>query len=232
MPKKRSKRYEKAAEVVEDRPYALAEAVETLKKFPAPKFDPTVTLSFRIGVDAKKSDQMVRGSVSLPHGTGRNVRVVVFAQGEAAKAASEAGADHVGFEDMIKKVQDGFTDFDAAVATPDAMGEVRKIARVLGPRGLMPNPKTGTVTDDTASAVQAVKAGKVDYKLDKNANISAGIGKASFSEDQLRENAEALIESVVKAKPASAKGNYIENITIAATMLPGLKLENTAALTE
>ncbi|MEO1824561.1 MAG: 50S ribosomal protein L1 [Roseibacillus sp.] len=232
MPKKRSKRYEKAAEVVEDRPYALAEAVETLKKFPAPKFDPTVTLSFRIGVDAKKSDQMVRGSVSLPHGTGRNVRVVVFAQGEAAKAATEAGADHVGFEDMIKKVQDGFTDFDAAIATPDAMGEVRKIARVLGPRGLMPNPKTGTVTDDTASAVQAVKAGKVDYKLDKNANISAGIGKASFSEDQLRENAEALIESVVKAKPASAKGNYIENITIAATMLPGLKLENTAALTE
>jgi len=218
--------------VVEDRPYALAEAVETLKKFPAPKFDPTVTLSFRIGVDAKKSDQMVRGSVSLPHGTGRNVRVVVFAQGEAAKAATDAGADHVGFEDMIKKVQDGFTDFDAAVATPDAMGEVRKIARVLGPRGLMPNPKTGTVTDDTASAVQAVKAGKVDYKLDKNANISAGIGKASFSEDQLRENAEALIESVVKAKPASAKGNYIENITIAATMLPGLKLENTAALTE
>ncbi|HAO95526.1 MAG: 50S ribosomal protein L1 [Roseibacillus sp.] len=232
MPKKRSKRYEKAAEVVEDRPYALAEAVETLKKFPAPKFDPTVTLSFRIGVDAKKSDQMVRGSVSLPHGTGRNVRVVVFAQGEAAKAATEAGADHVGFEDMIKKVQDGFTDFDAAIATPDAMGEVRKIARVLGPRGLMPNPKTGTVTDDTASAVQAVKAGKVDYKLDKNANISAGIGKASFSEDQLRENAEALIESVVKAKPASAKGNYIENITIAATMLPGLKLENNAALTE
>ena len=232
MPKKRSKRYEKAAEVVEDRPYALAEAVETLKKFPAPKFDPTVTLSFRIGVDAKKSDQMVRGSVSLPHGTGRNVRVVVFAQGEAAKAATDAGADHVGFEDMIKKVQDGFTDFDAAVATPDAMGEVRKIARVLGPRGLMPNPKTGTVTDDTASAVQAVKAGKVDYKLDKNANISAGVGKASFSEDQLRENAEALIESVVKAKPASAKGNYIENITIAATMLPGLKLENTAALTE
>ncbi len=218
--------------MVEDRPYALAEAVETLKKFPAPKFDPTVTLSFRIGVDAKKSDQMVRGSVSLPHGTGRNVRVVVFAQGEAAKAATEAGADHVGFEDMIKKVQDGFTDFDAAVATPDAMGEVRKIARVLGPRGLMPNPKTGTVTDDTASAVQAVKAGKVDYKLDKNANISAGIGKASFSEDQLRENAEALIESVVKAKPPSAKGNYIENITIAATMLPGLKLENTAALTE
>ena len=191
-----------------------------------------MTLSFRIGVDAKKSDQMVRGSVSLPHGTGKNVRVVVFAQGDAAKAATDAGADHVGFEDLIKKVQDGFTDFDAAVATPDAMGEVRKIARVLGPRGLMPNPKTGTVTDDTAAAVNAVKAGKVDYKLDKNANISAAIGKASFSEGQLTENAEALIESVIKAKPASAKGNYIENITIAATMLPGLKLENTAAITE
>ena len=232
MARKRSKRYEKAAEAVEDRPYALAEAVGTLKKFPAPKFDPTVTLSFRIGVDSKKSDQMVRGSVTLPHGTGKNVRVVVFVQGDAAKAATEAGADHVGFEDLIKKVQDGFTDFDAAIATPDAMAEVRKIARVLGPRGLMPNPKTGTVTEDTAAAVNAVKAGKVDYKLDKNANISAAIGKVSFSEAQLEENASALIDSVVKAKPASAKGNYIENITITATMLPGLKLENNSAVTE
>ena len=232
MARKRSKRYEKAAEAVEDRPYALAEAVGTLKKFPAPKFDPTVTLSFRIGVDSKKSDQMVRGSVTLPHGTGKNVRVVVFAQGDAAKAATEAGADHVGFEDLIKKVQDGFTDFDAAIATPDAMAEVRKIARVLGPRGLMPNPKTGTVTEDTAAAVNAVKAGKVDYKLDKNANSSAAIGKVSFSEAQLEENASALIDSVVKAKPASAKGNYIENITITATMLPGLKLENNSAVTE
>ena len=232
MARKRSKRYEKAAEAVEDRPYALAEAVGTLKKFPAPKFDPTVTLSFRIGVDSKKSDQMVRGSVTLPYGTGKNVRVVVFAQGDAAKAATEAGADHVGFEDLIKKVQDGFTDFDAAIATPDAMAEVRKIARVLGPRGLMPNPKTGTVTEDTAAAVNAVKAGKVDYKLDKNANISAAIGKVSFSEAQLEENASALIDSVVKAKPASAKGNYIENITITATMLPGLKLENNNAITE
>ena len=232
MASKRSKRYQKAAELVEDRPYALADAVGTLKKFPVPKFDPTVTLSFRLGVDPKKSDQMVRGSVTLPHGTGKNVRVAVFAQGDAAKTAGEAGADHVGFEDLIKKVQDGFTDFDAAIATPDAMGEVRKIARVLGPRGLMPNPKTGTVTEDTATAVKAVKAGKVDYKLDKNGNISAAIGKVSFSEEQLAENASSLIESVVKAKPASAKGNYIENVTIAATMLPGLKLENVAAATE
>jgi len=232
MANNRSKRYQKAAELVEDRPYALADAVGTLKKFPVPKFDPTVTLSFRLGVDPKKSDQMVRGSVALPHGTGKNVRVVVFAQGDAAKTAGEAGADHVGFEDLIKKVQGGFTDFDAAIATPDAMGEVRKIARVLGPRGLMPNPKTGTVTEDTAAAVKAVKAGKVDYKLDKNGNISAAIGKVSFSEEQLAENASSLIESVVKAKPASAKGNYIENVTIAATMLPGLKLENVSADTE
>jgi len=232
MANNRSKRYQKAAELVEERPYALADAVGTLKKFPVPKFDPTVTLSFRLGVDPKKSDQMVRGSVTLPHGTGKNVRVAVFAQGDAAKSADEAGADHVGFEDLIKKVQDGFTDFDAAIATPDAMGEVRKIARVLGPRGLMPNPKTGTVTEDTATAVKAVKAGKVDYKLDKNGNISAAIGKASFSEEQLAENASSLIKSVVKAKPASAKGNYIENVTIAATMLPGLKLENVSADTE
>ena len=232
MANKRSKRYRQAAELVESRPYALAEAVGTLKKFPSPKFDPTVTISFRMGVDPKKSDQMVRGSVTLPHGTGKNVRVAVFAKGDAAKAATEAGADHVGYEDLIKKVQEGFTDFDAAIATPDAMSEVRKIARVLGPRGLMPNPKTGTVTEDTSAAVKAAKAGKVDYKLDKNSNISAAIGKASFSEEQLQENAESLIESVVKAKPASAKGNYIENITLTGTMLPGLKLENNAATAE
>ena len=226
MATKRSKRYQKAAEQVEDRPYSLDDAVGTLKKFPAPKFDPTVTLSFRLGVDPKKSDQMVRGSVSLPHGTGKNVRVAVFAQGDAAKAAAEAGADFVGYEDLIKKVQGGFTDFDSAIATPDAMGEVRKIARVLGPRGLMPNPKTGTVTEDTAAAVLAAKAGKVDYKLDKNGNISAAIGKVSFSEDKLLENANSLIDNVSKAKPPSAKGNFIQSITLAASMCPGLRLEN------
>ncbi len=226
MATKRSKRYQKAAEQVEDRPYSLEDAVGTLKKFPAPKFDPTVTLSFRLGVDPKKSDQMVRGSVSLPHGTGKNVRVAVFAQGDAAKAATEAGADFVGYEDLIKKVQGGFTDFDSAIATPDAMGEVRKIARVLGPRGLMPNPKTGTVTEDTAAAVLAAKAGKVDYKLDKSGNISAAIGKVSFSEDKLLENANSLINNVSKAKPPSAKGNFIQTITLSASMCPGLRLEN------
>jgi len=224
---KRSKRYQKAAELVDiDKQYGLEDAVGIIKKFPAPKFDATVTLAFRLGVDPRKSDQMVRGSVALPHGTGKSVRVVVFASGDAAKAAEAAGADEVGMADLIKKVQEGFTDFDAAIATPDAMLEVRKIARVLGPRGLMPNPKTGTVTEDTASAVNAVKAGRIDYKLDKNGNVAAAVGKASFTEAQLVENTQALLDSVVKAKPASAKGNYIENVTLAASMCPGVALES------
>lgn len=231
MSKKRSKRYQEAAKLVESgKNYGLTEAVETLKKFPAPKFIPTVTLSFHLTVDPRKSDQMVRGSVSLPHGTGKNVRVVVFAQGEAAKAALEAGAEEVGFEDLIKKVQGGYVDFDAAVATPDAMAEVRKIARILGPRGLMPNPKTGTVTEDPAKAVREVKAGRVDYKVDKNSNVSAAIGKLSFTNEQLTENAQALIDSLVKARPASAKGAYIQASTIAAAMCPGLPLDNGAII--
>jgi len=226
MAKHRSKRYQKAAALVQPgKSYSLSDAVSTVKQFPAPKFIPTVTLSFHLGVDPRKSDQMVRGSVSLPHGTGRNVRVAVFAQGAAAEAAIAAGAEHVGYEDLIKKIQDGFTDFDSAIATPDAMTEVRKIARVLGPRGLMPNPKTGTVTDDTAKAVKEVKAGRIDYKLDKNGNVSASIGKVSFESEQLVENARALVDSVVRAKPASAKGNYIQSVTLAASMLPGLPLE-------
>jgi len=179
-------------------------------------------------VDPRKSDQMVRGSVSLPHGTGKEVRVVVFAQGDAAKAALDAGADVVGYEDLIKKIQEGFLDFDVAIATPDAMAEVRKIARVLGPRGLMPNPKTGTVTVDTPKAIKEVKAGRVDYKLDKSSNVSAAIGKTSFSEEQLIENATAMLESVMKSKPASAKGNFIQSVTIAAAMCPGMKIEPSA----
>lgn len=226
MAKHRSKRYKKASELVQTgKSYSLADAVSTVKQFPAPKFTPTVTLSFHLGVDPRKSDQMVRGSVSLPHGTGKNVRVAVFAQGAAAEAAKAAGAEFVGYDDLIKKVQEGFTDFDSAIATPDAMTEVRKIARVLGPRGLMPNPKTGTVTDDTAKAVKEVKAGRVDYKLDKNGNISGSIGKTDFAPDALLENARAFVDSVVRAKPASAKGNYIQAVTLAATMLPGIPLE-------
>ncbi len=227
MSKKRSKRYQEATKLVTpDKTYSIAEAVETLKKFPAPKFDPTVTVSFNLTVDPRKSDQMVRGNVSLPHGTGKNIRVMVFAKGDAAKAAQEAGADYVGFEDMIKKVQDGFVDFDTAVATPDAMTEVRKLARILGPRGLMPNPKTDTVTEDTAKAVKAVKAGRVDYKVDKNANISAGVGKLSFDADKIVENITALVQSVVKARPASAKGAYIAAVTIACSMCPGLPVDS------
>ena len=226
MAKTRSKRYQKAADLLEEgKTYSLTDAISTVKQFPAPKFNPTVTLSFRLGVDPRKSDQMVRGSVSLPHGTGKTVRVVVFAQGAAAEAAKKAGAEHVGYEDLIAKVKDGFTDFDAAIATPDAMAEVRKIARVLGPRGLMPNPKTGTVTDDTAKAVNEVKAGRVDYKLDKNGNIAAAIGKADFDAQQLEENAQALLDSVVRAKPASAKGNFIQSVTLTASMLPGVRLD-------
>ena len=222
----RSKRYKKAAALVSTgKSYTLTDAISTLKEFPAPKFTPTVTLSFHLGVDPRKSDQMVRGSVSLPHGTGKNVRVAVFASGAAAEAAKAAGAEHVGFEDLIKRVQEGFTDFDSAIATPDAMTEVRKIARVLGPRGLMPNPKTGTVTDDVAKAVKEVKAGRIDFKLDKNGNVAGSIGKASFDATQLTENARAFVDGVVRAKPASAKGNYIQSVTLAGTMLPGLPLE-------
>ena len=226
MAKHRSKRYQKAVALVEvGKSYSLNDAIGIVKQFPAPKFTPTVTLSFHLGVDPRKSDQMVRGSVSLPHGTGRNVRVAVFAQGAAAEAAIAAGAEHVGYEDLIKRVQEGFTDFDSAIATPDAMAEVRKIARILGPRGLMPNPKTGTVTDDTAKAVREVKAGRIDFKLDKNGNVSGSIGKASFDPVQLFENGRAFVEGVVRAKPAAAKGNYIRSATLAASMLPGLPLE-------
>lgn len=228
MSTKRSKRYEEAAKLVTPgKSYGVVEAVELMKSFPAPKFDPTVTVSFHLTVDPRKSDQMVRGSVALPHGTGKNVRVIVFAQGEAAAAAKAAGAEKVGFEDLIKEVQGGFLDFDSAIATPDAMAEVRKIARVLGPRGLMPNPKTGTVTDDTAKAVNEVKAGRVDFKVDRNANISAAVGKLSFDSDKLIENARALISAVVKARPAAAKGAYIAGATIACSMNPGLPLGNT-----
>ena len=226
MSTKRSKRYQEAAKLVTpNKNYSITEAVETMKSFPAPKFDPTVTVSFHLTVDPRKSDQMVRGSVSLPNGTGKNVRVLVFAQGDAAKAAQEAGAEFVGFEDLIKKVQEGFVDFDTAIATPDAMTEVRKVARVLGPRGLMPNPKTGTVTDDTAKAVKEVKAGRVDYKVDKNANISAAVGKLSFSNEGITENIVALIDSVVKARPTSAKGAYIESVTVSCAMCPGLPVD-------
>ncbi|MFV1993952.1 MAG: 50S ribosomal protein L1 [Verrucomicrobiales bacterium] len=227
MAKHRSKRYRQAAEQVEeDKHYSLAEAVGVLKKFPVAKFDETVTLSLRLGVDPKQSDQMVRGTCPLPHGSGKDVRVLVFAQGDAAVAATKAGADFVGYEDIIKKVSDGFSDFDVAVATPDAMSEVRKLGRFLGPRGLMPNPKTGTVTDDTAAAVKAVKAGRVDFKLDRNGNVAVPVGKVSFSDEALVENGEAVIDSVVRSRPASSKGVFITSMTMAATVSPGIKVDS------
>jgi large subunit ribosomal protein L1 len=226
MQAKRSKRYRAAAEKVDGRKnYPLEEAVNVLKTLPAPKFDQTVTLAFRLGVDPKQSDQMVRGTCPLPNGSGKTVRVLVFAQGDAAEAARAAGAEYVGYEDMIKKCQEGFQDFDVAVATPAAMAEVRKLGKVLGPRGLMPNPKTGTVTEDTAKAVKEVKAGRVEFKLDKNGNVAVPVGKFSFETKALVENGAAVIDAVIKARPASAKGTFLENVTLAATMLPGLRID-------
>jgi large subunit ribosomal protein L1 len=222
-----SKRYRKALELVDGKKaYGLKSAVEVLAKFPKAKFNETVDLAFRLGVDPKQSDQMVRGTVPLPHGSGKTVRVLVFAKnGPAADAAKAAGAEYVGFEDMIKKCQEGWTDFDIAVATPEAMGEVRKLGKVLGPRGLMPNPKTGTVTDDTARAVKEVKAGRVEFKVDKAGNIHVPIGKAAFTPTQLEENARSVIDAVVKARPSSVKGNYIETCTLSATMSPPVRLD-------
>ncbi len=226
MQKKRSKRYRAASELVDaKRYYPLEEAVKVLKTLPAPKFDQTVTLSLKLGVDPRQSDQMVRGTCPLPHGSGKSVRVLVFATGNSADAATEAGAEFVGFEDLIAKVQGGFADFDVAIATPSAMSEVRKLGRVLGPRGLMPNPKTGTVTDDTAAAVKAVKAGRVEFKLDKNANIAVPVGKFSFDEASLVENGTAVLQAIVKNRPATARGAFVDAITLSATMSPGLAID-------
>ena len=226
MALKRSKRYRSAAEKRDGaKVYPLAEAVALLKAMPQTKFDQTVTLAFRLGVDPKQSDQMVRGTTPLPHGSGKQVRVLVFAEGAAAEAARAAGAEFVGFKDMIEKCVGGFQDFDIAVATPGAMAEVRKLGKVLGPRGLMPNPKTGTVTDDTAKAVREVKAGRVEFKLDKNANIAVPFGKLSFTAEQLIENGSTVIDAVIKARPATAKGRFVDNIAIAATMTPGVTVD-------
>jgi len=230
MQKKHSKRFSAASEKVDSaKAYSLDEAIGLLKSLPAPKFDQTVTLSFRLGVDPKQSDQMVRGTCPLPNGSGKNVRVLVFAEGDAATAAREAGAEFVGFKDMIEKCVGGFQDFDVAIATPSAMAEVRKLGKVLGPRGLMPNPKTGTVTDDTAKAIKEVKAGRVEFKLDKNGNIAVPVGKFSFDVQALLENGSAVIDAVVKSRPASAKGKFVENLTLSATMLPGIKVETASA---
>src|SRR5215207_10065773 len=206
-----SKRYTKATEQVDaSKAYPLKNAVEVLAKFPKAKFNETIDLAFRLGVDPKQSDQMVRGTVPLPHGSGKTVKVLVFAKpGPAADAARAAGAEYVGFDDMIKKASEGWTDFDVAIATPEAMGEVRKLGKVLGPRGLMPNPKTGTVTEDTARAVKEVKAGRVEFKVDKGGNVHVPVGKTSFPANQLEENARSVIEALVRSRPSGVKGTFI-----------------------
>ena len=222
-----SKRHVKNAKLVEDRKaLPLREAIQVLVKFEKAKFNETVDLAFRLGVDPKQSDQMVRGTVPLPHGSGKNVRVLVFAKpGPTADAARAAGAEFVGFDDMIKKCTEGWVDFDVAVATPEAMVEVRKLGKVLGPRGLMPNPKTGTVTDDTAKAVKEVKAGRVEFKVDKAGNIHVPVGKITFKPESLEENSRAVIEAIVKARPASVKGVFLQSCTISATMSPGIRVD-------
>jgi large subunit ribosomal protein L1 len=217
----------KTAEAVYDRAkdYSVEEAFGILKKLPNAKFDESVDLSLRLGVDPKHADQMVRGAIVLPHGIGKQVRVAVFAKGEKDKEAREAGADVVGAEDLVEKIQGGFMDFDSAIATPDLMGQVGRLGKVLGPRGLMPNPKVGTVTFDVARAVREVKAGKVEFRVDKAGNVHVPVGKKSFSEPALIANALALLEAIVRAKPAAAKGQYLRSVTLSSTMGPGIRLD-------
>ena len=222
----RSKAYRKAAEKIDrDRLYAPLEAVRLAKETVSTKFDSTVEVAFRLGVDPRKADQMVRGTVNLPHGTGKTARVLVFANGEKAEQARAAGADEVGGDELIEKVAAGYTDFDAAVATPDLMGKVGRLGKVLGPRGLMPNPKTGTVTMDVAKAVEDIKGGKIEFRVDKHANLHFIIGKASFSETQLVENYAAAIEEILRLKPSSSKGRYITKASLTTTNGPSIPLD-------
>jgi large subunit ribosomal protein L1 len=208
--------------------FAPAEAVELVKATATRKFDETVETAFRLGVDPRKADQMIRGTVSLPHGTGKSVRVAVFAAGDAAREAQEAGADVVGADDLIAQVEGGMLDFDVAVATPDLMGQVGKLGRTLGPRGLMPNPKTGTVTTDVGKTVSEFKAGKVEYRTDRYGNVHVPIGKASFGAEALLDNYQAVLDELQRAKPASAKGRYLKAVTMSSTMGPGVKVDPSA----
>jgi large subunit ribosomal protein L1 len=210
-----------------ERLYAPAEALDIVKSLATRKFDETIEGAFRLGVDPRKADQMIRGTVSLPHGTGKSVRVAVFAQGDLAREAEEAGADVVGADDLIARIEGGFTDFDIAIATPDLMGQVGKLGRTLGPRGLMPNPKTGTVTNDVAKTVAEFKAGKVEYRTDRHGNVHVPVGKASFDSRALLENYHAVLDELLRAKPASAKGRYLKAITTSSTMGPGVRVDPT-----
>ncbi len=219
------KKYESSKKMVDKPAYALPEALPLVKKAAFAKFDESVEVSIRLGVDPKHADQMVRGTVVLPHGLGKTTRVIVIASGEKVREAREAGADEVGAEDLVQKIQGGWMEFDAVVATPDMMKSVGRLGKVLGPRGLMPNPKTGTVTLDVARAVTELKAGKVEFRVDKTGIIHCAVGKVSFDAEKLTDNAKALISSVIRAKPASAKGRYVRNIVISSTMGPGVPVE-------
>jgi large subunit ribosomal protein L1 len=220
------KRYRGARAAIDrELAYSPVEAVRLLKSTEGPKFDETVEVHLNLGLNVRHADEQLRGTLMLPHGTGREARVAVFAEGEKAKEAEEAGADIVGSADLAKRIEEGFTDFDVAIATPDQMGNVGKLGRILGPRGLMPNPKTGTVTFDVAKAVRDAKAGKLEYRTDRGANVHVAIGKRSFDERQLVENYAALLEEIVRAKPAAAKGRYIKKITLATTMGPGIHVD-------
>src|SRR3954470_4736967 len=223
---KKGKKYVEAAKLVDrTQTYSVQEAIELVKKTSFTKFDATLEVAFRLGVDPKKADQQIRGAVVLPNGTGKTQRVLVFAKGEKVKEAEAAGADYVGDSEYINKIQQGWFDFDVIVATPDMMGEVGKLGRVLGPKGLMPNPKTGTVTFDVTRAINEIKAGKVEYRVDKSGNIHVPIGKASFEDVKLVENFNTVFETLLKVKPSAAKGTYMKNVTVASTMGPGVKVD-------
>jgi len=219
------KRFKKAKGLLQVKPYRLEEAMPLIKKMATAKFDETVEVAMRLGVDPKHADQMVRGTVVLPHGLGKSKKVCVIASGEKLKEAEQAGAEHVGGDELVAKIQEGWLDFDALIATPDMMKSVGKLGKVLGPKGLMPNPKTGTVTFDLSNAVREIKAGKVEFRVDKTSIIHTPVGKASFTAEKLVENARTLIDSVVKAKPAAAKGRYVRSISISSTMGPGVSLD-------
>lgn len=221
----RGKRYQEAAKLIDrNASYSPAEALKLVKEAAKAKFDETVEVAIRLGVDPRKADQQVRGAVVLPHGTGRTQKVLVFAKGEKAREAEAAGADYVGDEDLVERISGGWFDFDVVVATPDMMASVGKLGRLLGPRGLMPNPKTGTVTFDVGKAVQEIKAGKIEYRVDRDGNIHAPIGKVSFEVEKLLDNFNTLLEAVQRAKPPAAKGQYIRNISLSSTMGPGVRV--------
>ena len=226
MARRNGKRYKAALSQIDRRAqYSIEDAITLMKDMPAPKFDQTVEMSVRLGVDPRQADQQIRGTVMLPHGLGKTIHVVVFAKGEQAAAAETAGADLVGADDLAERINGGWTDFDVAIAAPDMMSVVGRLGRILGPRGLMPNPKSGTVTPNVARAVAEAKAGRVEYRVDRNGNVNAPVGRISFDEDRLVENARTLFDTILRARPSSAKGQYVRSVTLATTIGPGVRID-------